>query len=107
MRALASNPRTISAIRKADALRINVPGVTMRKGTPNRGGSSAYAGPFAVVNSSTESTQQVAVYSQNSKEGRPSAATVTLGTTVKTFAETTLSVSASGYVYLKITYSGS
>jgi hypothetical protein len=101
MKALASNPRTISAIRKADALRINVPGGTMRKGTPNRGGSSAYAGPFAVVAATATS---VTVYGNNSTEGRNYTATITLGTTIKTFPEATLSVTSSGYVYLKITY---
>jgi len=104
MKAIASNPRTISAIRKADALRINVPGGTMRKGVPNRSGSSAYAGPFAVVAATATS---VTVYGNNSTEGRNYTATITLGTTIKTFPEATLSVTSSGYVYLKITYESS
>ena len=95
----------LEAREKADVLKLYA---ALKKVAGGSGAvASGYDGPFAVVNSSTESTQQITVYSQNAEEGRPAAATVTLGTTVKTFAETTLSVSASGYVYLKITYSGS
>lgn len=66
--------------------------------------SSDYDGPFAVV---AETGASVTIYGANAQAGRPAPATVTLGTTVSTFADKTLSVSATGYVYLEITYSSS
>lgn len=70
-------------------------------------GSFEYSGPFAVIDSSSSGTVQVTVCGANSTEGRNFTSQIILGLTVKTFAEANLSISASGYVYLKITYSSS
>ncbi len=74
---------------------------------PGSASGSTYSGPFAVIDSSADGTVQVTVCGTNSIEGRNFTSQIILGLTVKTFAEANLSISASGYVYLKITYSSS
>jgi hypothetical protein len=74
-------------------------------------GGSNYAGPFAVVKASDTS---VNVYGYNAAEGRYFNSYVILGLSRVEFADTEgatspitgTAITASGYVYLEITYSG-
>jgi hypothetical protein len=92
----------LEAQEKADILKLLA---GLKEVAGGMGGKSEYEGPFAVIAGSTAGS--VTICGANSDAGRPTPATVTLGTTVSTFAEASLAVSATGYVYLEITYSSS
>jgi len=94
MKAIQYNQRTVSAIRKADAMPQELYGGTFRKGAyPGGVGTSRYSGMFAVTKKD-DSTVTIA------------AGTIILGLTTLPFNEDDLTISADGYVYFDIVWGG-
>jgi len=106
MKALAANSRTVSAIRKADALPTVIPGGRMRKGnvqTP--GGSSTYSGPFAVAKL-TDTSVEVLGYSVADSQYWNNYIINGLYRIELADGASVTSITSSGYLYASITWGG-
>lgn len=91
MKSVASTPRVQSAIRKADALPIIIPGGKMRKGNVQLPGGDTYDGYFK--NSDSANVVTIA------------AGKVVIGGTVIDITETEFTISAAAYIFAAVTYS--
>ena len=107
MKILVSNPRTVQAIRKADALPTVIPGGRMRKGNvPGTSSGGDYSGPFAVAKL-TDTSAEVLGYSESDSQYWNNYFVLGLLRIELADGANVTEITASGYLYVGITWSGS
>lgn len=103
MKAVLASPRTVAAIRTADAISRNLGGGKMRKGTPSQPSGETYEGPFKCV---MKDATTVTVQGYNYDEERYFVNYVILGDSRISISEADVEgITLNSYIYLDITYS--